>query len=44
MQQREAITAVVMQYLDLIKQQGVDSKYYSEIKTSLNNQFQFRKN
>lgn len=41
MQQREAITAVVMQYLDLIKQQGVDSKYYSEIKTSLNNQFQF---
>ncbi|WP_423185243.1 insulinase family protein [Alishewanella sp. d11] len=41
MQQREAITAVVMQYLDLIKQQGVDSKYYNEIKTSLNNQFQF---
>ena len=41
MQQREAITAVVMQYLDLIKQQGVDSKYYNEIKTSLANQFQF---
>lgn len=41
MQQREAITAVVMQYLELIKQQGVDSKYYSEIKTSLQNQFQF---
>lgn len=41
MQQREAITAVVMQYLELIKQQGVDSKYYSEIKTSLNNQFRF---
>ncbi len=41
MQQREAITAVVMQYLELIKQQGVDSKYYNEIKTSLNNQFQF---
>lgn len=41
MQQREAITAVVLQYLDLIKKQGVDSKYFNEIKTSLNNQFQF---
>lgn len=41
MQQREAITAMVMQYLDLIKQQGVDEKYYQEIKTSLANQFQF---
>lgn len=41
MQQREAITAVVLQYLELIKQKGVDSKYFNEIKTSLNNQFQF---
>ncbi|MDP5035658.1 MAG: insulinase family protein [Alishewanella sp.] len=41
MQQREAITAVVMQYLALIKEQGVDSKYFNEIKTSLSNQFQF---
>ena len=41
MQQREAITAMVMQYLDLIKQQGVDEQYYQEIKTSLANQFQF---
>lgn len=41
MQNREGIVATVMQYIDLIKQQGVDSKYFSEIQTSLNNQFRF---
>ncbi|WP_411359577.1 MULTISPECIES: insulinase family protein [unclassified Pseudidiomarina] len=41
MQQREMITSALLQYIDLIKQQGVDEKYYSEIKTSLDNQFRF---
>jgi protease III len=41
MQNREGIVATIMQYLELIKQQGVDSKYFSEIQTSLNNQFRF---
>lgn len=41
MQQREAIVAVVMQYIELIKQQGIDSKYFNEIQTSLNNRFRF---
>ncbi|KKO46008.1 hypothetical protein WG68_07940 [Arsukibacterium ikkense] len=41
MQQRPAITAILMQYLDLIRQNGVDSKYYQEIRTSLQNQFNF---
>jgi len=38
---RETIVATIMQYIDLIKREGVDSKYFSEIKTSLNNQFKF---
>lgn len=41
MQNREAIVATIMQYIDLVKQQGVNSKYFSEIQTSLNNQFRF---
>lgn len=41
MQQREAIVATVMQYIDLIREHGVDEKYFSEIKTSLSNQFRF---
>lgn len=41
LQQREAITAIFMQYLDLIRQQGVDETYYQEIRTSLQNQFNF---
>ncbi|WDE03667.1 insulinase family protein [Thalassomonas viridans] len=41
MQQREKIVATVMQYIKLIKAQGVDEKYFSEISTSLNNQFTF---
>lgn len=41
MQQREEIVATVMQYINLIKEQGVDSKYFNEIKTSLSNQFRF---
>ncbi|MDK1287830.1 insulinase family protein [Pseudoalteromonas umbrosa] len=41
MEQREVIVATVMQYINLIKEQGVDSKYFEEIKTSLDNQFRF---
>lgn len=41
MQNREGIVATIMQYIDLVKKQGVDSKYFSEIQTSLNNQFRF---
>ncbi|WP_040551812.1 insulinase family protein [Rheinheimera nanhaiensis] len=41
MQAREGIVATLMQYIELVKQQGVDSKYFSEIQTSLNNQFRF---
>ncbi|OHU85359.1 MULTISPECIES: insulinase family protein [Pseudoalteromonas] len=41
MQNRELIVATVMQYIELIKHQGIDSKYFDEIRTSLNNQFLF---
>ncbi|WP_194867155.1 insulinase family protein [Pseudoalteromonas sp. PPB1] len=41
MQQREQIVATVMQYIALIKEQGIDSKYFNEIRTSLANQFRF---
>ncbi len=41
MAQREAIIATVMQYLELIKREGEDSKYFSEIQTSLANRFRF---
>ncbi|WP_404343220.1 insulinase family protein [Pseudoalteromonas mariniglutinosa] len=41
MKNRQQIVATIMQYIDLIKDKGVDSKYFNEIRTSLNNQFQF---
>ncbi|ASM52146.1 hypothetical protein PESP_b0612 [Pseudoalteromonas espejiana DSM 9414] len=41
MKNRETIVATIMQYIDLIKEEGVDSKYFNEIKTSLSNQFKF---
>lgn len=41
MQQRPAITAIMLQYIDLIRKNGVDAKYYNEIRTSLQNQFNF---
>ncbi len=41
MTQREAITRVVMNYIDKIRKEGVDEKYFKEIKTSLNNRFRF---
>lgn len=41
MQHREEIVALVMQYIDLIREEGVDQKYFNEIRTSLQNQFTF---
>ena len=41
MKNRESIVATIMQYIDLIKREGVNSKYFNEIRTSLNNQFKF---
>ncbi|MET1254124.1 insulinase family protein [Aliikangiella maris] len=41
MQQREKIIQVIMNYIDKIKHEGVDKKYFKEIKVSLANQFQF---
>ncbi|MBE0371078.1 insulinase family protein [Pseudoalteromonas aurantia] len=41
MAKRSDIVAAVMQYISLIKKQGVDSKYFNEINTSLSNEFQF---
>jgi protease-3 len=41
MLQREDVVKTVMQYIHLIKQKGVDKKYFTEIKTVLNNDFKF---
>lgn len=41
MQKRELIIAVVMNYIDKVRKQGIDNKYFKEIKTSLANQFRF---
>ena len=41
MKQREFIVATIMQYINIVKQSGVDSKYYKEIDTSLANRFRF---
>lgn len=41
MKHRDEALALVVQYIDLVKQQGVDEKYFKEIKTSLDNEFRF---
>ncbi|WP_063371233.1 insulinase family protein [Pseudoalteromonas luteoviolacea] len=41
MKNREQIVATVMRYINLIKEEGVDAKYFEEIKTSLDNKFRF---
>ena len=41
MTNRDDIVAIVMQYIELIRTQGIDDKYFDEIRTSLNNQFTF---
>lgn len=38
---RETIVALVMQYIELIQQKGINDKYFNEIKTALNNRFRF---
>ncbi|WP_462173169.1 insulinase family protein [Pseudoalteromonas xiamenensis] len=41
MKHREEIVATVMNYINLVKDKGIDSKYFHEIKTALQNQFRF---
>lgn len=42
MKNREAIVATIMQYIDLIKREGVNSKYFKwNSLPHLNNQFKF---
>ncbi|TQV75208.1 peptidase M16 [Aliikangiella marina] len=41
MAKREEITAVVMNFIEKIRKDGVDKKYFKEIQTSLNNDFRF---
>ena len=41
MQQREEIVALIMQYIDKVRTEGVDESYFKEIKTSLSNRFRF---
>lgn len=41
MEKRQDITRVVMQFINKIKKEGVDKRYFKEIKTSLANQFRF---
>ncbi len=41
MQQREEIVALIMQYIDKVRAEGVDESYFKEIKTSLSNNFRF---
>lgn len=41
LQNREIIVKTVMQYIDLMKNNGVSDKYFNEIKTSLDNKFKF---
>lgn len=42
LQNRDTVMAVVMRYLELLRTQGVDKKYFAEIKQSLNNSFRFK--
>ena len=41
MQQREQIVRVMMDYIQQVKAEGVDEKYFDEIRTSLQNRFRF---
>ncbi|KKO45932.1 hypothetical protein WG68_07960 [Arsukibacterium ikkense] len=41
MLQRETIVARTMQYIELVRRQGIDDKYYQEIHTALQNQFTY---
>ncbi|MGL1957153.1 MAG: insulinase family protein [Colwellia sp.] len=39
---RDTVVGYIFNYLNLIKEQGVDEKYFTEIKQSLNNEFRFK--
>ncbi|NCP63873.1 MAG: peptidase M16 [Paraglaciecola sp.] len=41
-QKRDTVMAAVLKYLNLLRTQGVDKKYFSEIKQSLSNSFRFK--
>lgn len=41
-QNRDRVMAAVLKYLDLLRNKGVDKKYFSEIKKSLSNSFRFK--
>jgi protease III len=41
LEQQDYIAAMILQYIDLIKERGIDKKYYTEIHASLSNQFAF---
>lgn len=41
-QSRDQVMAAVLKYLTLLREQGVDAKYFSEIKQSLSNSFRFK--
>ena len=39
---RDAVVGAIFDYLALIKEKGIDAKYFKEIKQSLSNSFQFK--
>lgn len=39
---KDKIIGVIFKYIDLIKNKGIDQKYFTEIKQSLNNSFRFK--
>ena len=41
-QNRDAVMAAVLKYLSILREQGVNPKYFSEIKQSLSNRFRFK--
>ena len=42
LQNRDRVMAAVLKYLELLRNKGVDKKYFSEIKQSLSNSFRFK--
>lgn len=41
LEHREAITAMLLGYLELLREEGIDDRYAAELGTSLNNRFRF---
>ena len=42
LKQRDTIVGLIFNYIELIKDQGIDKKYFNEIKQSLKNSFEFK--